>query len=49
MSESNEEIRQRERLLWLDAHIRFELELTSQRMTFLPIAEALLLFTFVLA
>ena len=29
MSESNEEIRQRERLLRLDAHIRFEHELTS--------------------
>ena len=39
MSESNEEICQRERLLRLDAHIRFELELTSQRMNCLPIAE----------
>ena len=42
MSESNEEICQRERLLRLDAHIRFELELTSQRMTCLPIAESLI-------
>ena len=39
MSESNEEIRPREGLLRLDAHIRFELELTSQWMNCLPIAE----------
>ena len=42
MSESNEEIRPREGLLRLDAHIRFELELTSQRMICLPIAESLI-------
>ena len=42
MSESNEEICQRERLLRLDAHIRFELELISQRMTCLPIDESLI-------
>lgn len=42
MSESNKEIRQRECLLRLDAHIRFELELTSQRMNCLPIAESLI-------
>ena len=42
MSESTLEIRQRECLLRLDAHIRFELELTSQRMNCLPIAESLI-------
>ena len=31
MSESTLEIRQRERLLRLDTHIRFEFELTAQR------------------
>ena len=35
MRESTLEIRQRERLLRLDAHIRFEFELTAQRMTYL--------------
>ena len=49
MSESTLEIRQRERLLRLDAHIRFEFELTAQRMTYLAIAESFLFSTFILA
>ena len=49
MSESTLEICQRERLLRLDAHIRFEFELTAQRMTYLAIAESFLFSTFVLA
>ena len=49
MSESTLEIRQRERLLQLDAHIRFEFELTAQRMTYLAIAESFLFSIFILA
>ena len=49
MDESTLEIRQRERLLRLDAHIRFEFELTAQRMTYLAIAESFLFSTFILA
>ena len=49
MSESTLEIRQRESLLWLDARIRFEFELTAQRMTYLSIAESFLCSTFILA
>ncbi len=49
MSESTLEIRQRECLLRLDAHIRFEFELTAQRMTFLAIEESFLFSTFILA
>ena len=49
MSESTLEICQRERLLRLDAHIRFEFELTAQRMTYLAIAESFLFSTFILA
>ena len=49
MRESTLEIRKRERLLWLDAHIRFEFELTAQRMTYLAIAESFLFSTFILA
>ena len=49
MRESTLEIRQRERLLRLDAHIRFEFELTAQRMTYLAIAESFLFSTFILA
>ena len=49
MSESISEIRQRERLLRLDAHIRFEFELTAQRLTYLAIAESFLFSTFILA
>ena len=33
----------------LDAHIRFEFELTAQRMTYLAIAESFLFSTFILA
>ena len=49
MSESTLEICQRERLLRLDAHIRFEFELTAQRMTYLAIVESFLFSTFILA
>ena len=49
MDESTLEIRQRERLLRLDTHIRFEFELTAQRMTYLAIAESFLFSTFILA
>tara|TARA_E500000331_G_scaffold296038_2_gene294532 strand:- start:1273 stop:1542 length:270 start_codon:yes stop_codon:yes gene_type:complete len=49
MNESISEIRQRERLLRLDAHIRFEFELTAQRMTYLAIALSFLFSTFILA
>ena len=49
MSESTLEIRQRERLLRLDAHIRFQFELTAKRMTYLAIAESFLFSTFILA
>ena len=49
MRESTLEILQRERLLRLDAHIRFEFELTAQRMTYLAIAESFLFSTFILA
>ena len=49
MRESTLEIRQRERLLRLDAHIRFEFELTAQRMTYLAITESFLFSTFILA
>ena len=49
MSESTPEIRQRESPLRLDAHIRFEFELTAQRMTYLAIAESFLCSTFILA
>ena len=49
MSQSTLEIRQKERLLRLDAHIRFEFELTAQRMTYLAIAESFIFSTFILA
>ena len=49
MSESTLEIRQIKHLLRLDAHIRFEFELTAQRMTYLVIAESFLFSTFILA
>ena len=49
MSESTPEIRQRESPLRLDARIRFEFELTAQRMTYLAIAESFLCSTFILA
>ena len=49
MSESTPEIRQRESPLRLDARIRFEFELTAQRMTYLVIAESFLFSTFILA
>ena len=49
MRESTLEIRKRERLLRLDAHIRFEFELTAQRMTYLAITEYFLFSTFILA
>ena len=49
MRESTLEIRQRERILRLDAHIRFEFELTAQRMTYLAIAESFIFSTFILA
>ena len=49
MSESTLEIRQKERLLRLDAHIRFEFELIAQRLIYLAIAESFLFSTFILA
>ena len=49
MSESTPEIRQRESPLRLDARIRFEFELTAQRMTYLAIAESFVFSTFILA
>lgn len=47
--EMSRESRLRERLLRLDAHIRFEFELTAQRMTYLAIAESFLFSTFILS
>ena len=49
MSESTPEIRQRESPLRLDARIRFEFELTAQRMTYLAITESFLFSPFILA
>ncbi|MEC7165444.1 MAG: hypothetical protein VXW41_06500 [SAR324 cluster bacterium] len=49
MRASTLEIRRRERLLRLDAHILFEFELTAQRITYLAIAESFLFSTFILA
>ena len=49
MRESTLEIRKREQLLRLDAHIRFEFESTAQRMTYLAITESFLFSTFILA
>ena len=49
MSESTLEIRQIKHLLRLDAQVRFEFELTAQRMTYLVIAESFLFSTFILA
>ena len=48
MRESTLEIRQRERILRLDAHIRFEFELTAQ-LDYLAIVESFLFSTFILA
>ena len=49
MSESTLEICQIKHLLRLDAHIRFEFELTAHRMTYLVIAESFLFPTLILA
>ena len=49
MSESTPEILQRESPLRLGARIRFEFELTAQRMTYPAIAESFLFSTFILA
>jgi hypothetical protein len=43
------EASQRERLARLDAHIRFEYELTAQRMTYLAISESFLFSTYIIA
>ena len=49
MSESNLEIRQREHLLRLNAHLRFEFELTAQQMTYIAFTASFPLSKFILA